>query len=137
MTTEFNWGARSIGNFKDVHPDLVKVANLALELSEIDITITDGSRTMEQQRYNVAIGASQTLKSNHIIQSDGYAYAIDFVPYYDGSAQPKAPWEMYVKIANAFKAAAKQLNIEIVWGGDWHGFVDGCHIELNRKFYTV
>lgn len=133
----FKWSKRSLDNFKNVHPDLVAVANLALTLSEIDITITDGARTLVEQKHNVAIGASQTLKSNHIIQADGYAYAIDFVPYYNGSAQPKAPWTVYEKIANAFKAAARQLKIEIVWGGDWHGFVDGCHIELNRKFYNV
>lgn len=131
----FKWSKRSLDNLKNVHPDLVAVANLAITLTNIDMTITDGARTLEEQKHNVAIGVSQTLKSNHLIQDDGYAYAIDFSPYYNGSVQPKAPWSRYKDIADAFKKAAKQLGVRIIWGGDWTSFVDGCHIELDRKYY--
>src|SRR5689334_15544555 len=126
---EYKWSERSLRELKDVHPLLRKVCDLALQLSMIDMTITDGGRTIEEQRQYVASGASQTLNSNHLIQKDGYAYAVDFVPYYNGSAQPKAPWSRYKDIADCFKKAAKQLGIFIVWGGDWTSFVDGCHIE--------
>jgi peptidoglycan L-alanyl-D-glutamate endopeptidase CwlK len=33
------------------------------------------------------------------------------------------------------KAAAKELGVSIVWGGDWRTFKDGPHFELDRKFY--
>ena len=35
----------------------------------------------------------------------------------------------------AFKQAAKELKVPIVWGGDWRTFKDGPHIELDRKAY--
>jgi peptidoglycan L-alanyl-D-glutamate endopeptidase CwlK len=39
------------------------------------------------------------------------------------------------KIADAFKAAGKELKIPIVWGGDWKSFVDMPHVELDRRVY--
>lgn len=33
------------------------------------------------------------------------------------------------------KAAAKELGVLIVWGGDWTSFRDGPHFELDRKAY--
>lgn len=123
------WSKRSLGNLEGIHPDLRKVCDLALQLSKYDFTITDGLRTLEEQKHYVAIGASQTMKSNHLT-----GHAIDFVPYYDNSAQPNAPWDIYKAVADAFKEAALQLGVSIVWGGDWKGFVDGCHIELNKVY---
>jgi peptidoglycan L-alanyl-D-glutamate endopeptidase CwlK len=33
------------------------------------------------------------------------------------------------------KQAATDLNVPIVWGGDWKSFRDGPHFELNRSKY--
>jgi peptidoglycan L-alanyl-D-glutamate endopeptidase CwlK len=33
------------------------------------------------------------------------------------------------------KQAAKELNVAIIWGGDWRRFKDGPHFELDRKKY--
>jgi peptidoglycan L-alanyl-D-glutamate endopeptidase CwlK len=38
-------------------------------------------------------------------------------------------------VADAFKKAAQELKVPIVWGGDWRTFKDGPHIELDRKSY--
>jgi peptidoglycan L-alanyl-D-glutamate endopeptidase CwlK len=38
-------------------------------------------------------------------------------------------------VADAFKRAANELGVPIVWGGDWPKFRDGPHIELNRAKY--
>ena len=40
-----------------------------------------------------------------------------------------------VKFGDAMKAAAKELDIKIVWGGDWKKFPDGPHFQLDWKAY--
>ena len=42
---------------------------------------------------------------------------------------------LYERIAAAMKLAAKDLNVMIVWGGDWRTLKDGPHFELDRKAY--
>jgi peptidoglycan L-alanyl-D-glutamate endopeptidase CwlK len=44
-------------------------------------------------------------------------------------------WPLYHPMADAMKKAANELNVKIVWGGDWRNFKDGPHFELDRKFY--
>lgn len=127
----FVWSKRSLANLEGIHPDLRRVCDLALKLSEHDFVIVDGLRTIEEQKHFIKIGASKTMNSNHLT-----GHAIDFAPWYDGGAQPKAPFELYKKIADAFKAAALELGISIIWGGDWKRFVDGPHIELDRRVFA-
>lgn len=124
----FKWSSRSLRELKGIHPDLRKVTNRALELSPVDFIITDGLRTIEEQREYVRKGASRTLKSRHLT-----GHAVDFVAFVNG----KVTWESkYMKqIAAAFKTAAKELSIPIEWGGDWKSFVDMPHVELDRRTY--
>lgn len=125
--SRFNFSKRSLDNL-DVHPDLKKVAYRALELTPVDFIITDGGRTLAEQRHFVAIGASKTMKSRHL-----NGFALDFVAF----VNKRATYEIkYMRqVADAFKAAGKELNIPIEWGGDWRGFVDTPHIQLNAKVY--
>ncbi len=111
-----------------VHPDLVKVVKKAIELTPIDFRITEGLRTRERQAYLVKKGASRTMRSRHIT-----GHAIDFVALSNGVVSWDFP--LYTRIADAFKKAASELGVPIVWGGDWKSFRDGPHIELNRKHY--
>jgi peptidoglycan L-alanyl-D-glutamate endopeptidase CwlK len=43
-------------------------------------------------------------------------------------------WPLYDKLSGFMKAAAKELNIPIEWGGDWK-FKDGPHFQLPWKEY--
>lgn len=124
----FAFGATSLARLKPVHPDLQKVAHLALAKSPLDFTITEGLRSPERQRQLVAAGASQTMKSRHIT-----GHAIDFAVLVGGKI--RWDWPLYQKVGDAFKAAAKELGIPIVWGGDWKSLRDGPHVELDRKHY--
>jgi peptidoglycan L-alanyl-D-glutamate endopeptidase CwlK len=49
----------------------------------------------------------------------------------------KLTWEFdkYKQVADHIKQVANELNIPIVWGGDWKSFKDGPHFELNKKEY--
>lgn len=120
---------RSVRRLDGVHADLVRVAMRAAELCEVDFIITEGVRTMKRQRELVAAGASKTLKSRHLS-----GHAIDSAPVVGGEVTWK--WPAFPVIADAFKRAAKELGVAIVWGGDWTSFRDGPHIELDRKVYA-
>lgn len=124
----FIFSSRSRKNLTGVHPDLVKVCELAIKRSDIDFMITEGRRTIARQKQLVAAGASKTMNSRHIT-----GHAIDVAALVTGKV--RWDWPLYAKIATAFKDAAASLNVPIVWGGDWKSFKDGPHFELNRKFY--
>lgn len=112
---KFKFSQRSENNFKGVHPDLVAVVKLALSFTTQDFTVTQGVRTLEEQRKLLQEKKTQTLNSKHLPQADGYGHAIDIVPY-------PVNWtlEKFYPIAEAFRKAAKTLNVKIRWGGSWH-----------------
>ena len=124
----FRLSRRSLERMQGVHPDLVKVVMLAIELTEVDFGVTEGLRTIERQREYVARGASKTMNSRHLT-----GHAVDLVAYI--GAEVRWDWPLYYKIADAMKRAANSLDVAIVWGGDWRSFKDGPHFELNRKSY--
>jgi peptidoglycan L-alanyl-D-glutamate endopeptidase CwlK len=124
----FVLGSRSRARLKGVHPDLVRVVELALTYSPHDFTITEGLRTVARQRELKAAGASQTMNSRHIT-----GHAIDFAVLVGGKV--RWDWPLYGQVAEAFLRAAKELKVPIVWGGDWVSLRDGPHIELRRKEY--
>lgn len=125
----FKFSERSLRALKGVHPDLVKVAIRALQISEIDFIVIEGLRTMDRQRHLVKQGASRTLNSRHLTGK-----AIDVVATLSAGTVSWKHADMK-KVSKAFKAAAKELGVAIVWGGDWKGFVDTPHYELDRKVY--
>ena len=129
MGSKFRFSQRSIHNL-DVKDELKRVAFRALELSPYDFIVTDGGRTLAEQREYVKTGKSQTMHSRHL-----GGFALDFVAWVGG----KVTYDhQYMKaIADAFKRAGDELlgvgHIE--WGGDWHSFVDTPHIQLSAKYY--
>lgn len=124
----FKLGKRSIERLQGVHPDLVRVVERAIDLTPVDFTVLEGLRSPERQQTLVASGASQTLNSRHIT-----GHAVDLGAWVDN--QVDWSWPLYTKIANAMKAAANELGVAIVWGGDWRTFKDGPHFELDRRYY--
>lgn len=124
----FVLGSVSKNNLKGVHPDLVKVVERAISLTTVDFRVIEGLRSKQRQVELVNKGASKTLNSRHIT-----GHAVDVAALVGGTI--RWDWPLYDKIAKAFKQAAKELNIPIVWGGDWKTFKDGPHFELDRNVY--
>lgn len=124
----FHLSSESLAKLTGVHPDLVRVVERAIEITEVDFKVGEGLRTLEQQKKNVAKGVSWTLKSRHLT-----GHAVDLLALVGGKVSWS--WAPYYKIASAMKEAAKELNVLIVWGGDWRKTKDGPHFELNRKHY--
>lgn len=113
----FKLSKRSLGRLEGVHPDMVATVKRAIELTKIDFGVTCGLRTVEEQKELVAKGASQTMKSKHLRQGDGYSHAVDVVAYL-GS---RISWEnnLYDDIADAMAEAANEVGCAMKWGAAW------------------
>ena len=124
----FSLGLRSKARLVGVHPDLVAVVERAIKLTSVDFTVVEGLRSVDRQRELVKVGASKTMHSRHI-----HGYAVDLAPYIGGKV--RWDWPPFHDIAAAMKAASKELDIPIEWGGDWKTFKDGPHFQLPHKQY--
>ena len=123
----FKLGVRSRERLQGVHPDLVRVVELAIQLTPVDFTVLEGLRTLERQKALVAAGSSKTLNSRHLT-----GHAVDLGAWVDGRLDWS--WPLYSKIAQAMKQAAQEWGTPIEWGGDWR-FKDGPHWQLSWKEY--
>ena len=149
----YTLGKTSLSKLNGVHPNLVKVIKRAIEKTIQDFSVNEGLRTLERQKRLVAAGASRTLNSQHLKQAD-------LIPWGDfdgnGTKEISWAWENFYPIAEAMRAAAKELNIRVRWGGCWailndttkpttelvadyvaerraagkRAFIDGPHFEL-------
>ena len=126
----FILGSRSQKALIGVHPDLVRVVRRAIQLTEIDFTVTEGVRTLARQRELVAKGASRTLNSRHLT-----GHAVDLAALINGKVE--WAWPLYGRLATAMKRAAGEAGVPIRWGGDWTTFRDGPHFELPRAQYPA
>ena len=105
-----------------VVPELREVIEQAIAIAEdrgMTVQITEGIRTIAQQREYVALGKSKTMNSYHLAGK-----AVDvFV---------NKAWNFadYKEFAGIVKNVAKSLDYEVTWGGDWKTFRDGPHFQI-------
>ncbi|EAG6719520.1 M15 family peptidase [Listeria monocytogenes] len=120
--------SRSLANVNKLADNTKAAARKLLDWSEsngIEVLIYETIRTKEQQAANVASGASQTMRSYHLV-----GQALDFVM----TKSKTVDWGAYRSDkGKKFVAKAKALGFE--WGGDWSGFVDNPHLQFNFKGY--
>lgn len=114
---------------QDVHPDLVAVVRHAHMHCPISFSVLEGCRTLERQKKLKSAGNSMTLNSRHLT-----GHAVDLVPWVNNTI-PWNDWSAFVVVADSMRMAARELNIPIIWGGEWEKFRDGPHFELLEKFY--
>ena len=122
----YKLGTRSLQSLSGVHPDMVAVVKRAIEITGVDFTVIEGIRHINRQRELLKAGKSTTMNSRHIT-----GHAVDMVPW-------PVDWndlERFEVMSEAMKTAAEELDIPIVWGGDWKSFYDAPHFELDRKKY--
>jgi peptidoglycan L-alanyl-D-glutamate endopeptidase CwlK len=116
---------KSLQKLDGIHPDMVAVVKLAITITGQDFSVGEGLRSVSRQKKLVATGKSTTMNSRHIT-----GHAVDLFPY------PLSwDWEYFYPIADAMKAAAKELKIDLEWGGDWKSFPDGPHFQLSWGGY--
>lgn len=124
------WSERSLKNLHGIHPDLRRVMDRALEISEVDFIVIEGLRSVARQKELLAAGATKILKSRHIT-----GHAVDLLPINPRTKKGEFAWPLYHRLAKAVKQAAQDEGVRITWGGDWTKFKDGPHFELNREAY--
>lgn len=122
-------GTASLKRLKSVDPKLQEVCLKAFETMPFDITVLEGIRTSERQAELFKQGASKTMNSKHLT-----GRAIDLAPY-------PVDWkdiDRFVVMSHHVLSAAKQLGVDVRWGGDWNRngewrdekFLDCPHFEL-------
>ena len=116
----FRLSQRSMDRLEGVHPAMTGVVERAIQLTKVDFGVTQGVRTLEEQKANVAAGRSQTMKSKHLLQDDGFSHAVDVVAYVGSDVS----WELnlYDNICDAFKQAAEETGAAVKWGAAWSDF---------------
>ena len=141
----------SIEKMKGVHPKLIELMKKAISNSPYDFKIVQGLRTAEYQNSLYQQGRTKpgkivtkldgyNRKSNHQAKADGYGHAVDIAVcgHYDQNGnyvKYTTDAEMFdnkklVEISRHVKAVAKEMGMEIVWGGDWKTLYDTPHYEL-------
>ncbi len=113
----FKLSGRSLGKLEGVHPDLVETVKEAIKVSLVDFGVIYGVRSLAEQQKLYDAGRSQTMKSRHLVQEDGYSHAVDLMAY-DGS-NPSWDIVMYDDIADAMLMAANKTEAKICWGAAW------------------
>lgn len=134
--------ARTEKNLQGVHPDLVKVVRRAGELAaaaNLAFVVTQGLRTVAEQKKLVASGASRTMNSRHIpsTSKDGeWGHAVDLAAVVGGKV--RWDWPLYARLAELMTNAAADVGVKgLQWGGTCFGdkFKDGPHFQLSWKLY--
>lgn len=141
----------SIEKMKGVHPKLIELMKKAISDSPYDFKIIQGLRTAAYQNELYQQGRTKpgkivtkldgyNKKSNHQAKSDGYGHAVDIAVcgQYDQNGnyvKYTTDAEMFdnkklVEISRHVKAVAKDMGLDIVWGGDWKTLYDTPHYEL-------
>lgn len=141
----------SIEKMKGVHPKLIELMKKAISDSPYDFKVVQGLRTAEYQNSLYQQGRTKpgkivtkldgyNRKSNHQAKSDGYGHAVDIAVcgHYDQNGiyvKYTTDTEMFdnkklVEISRHVKAVAKEMGLDIVWGGDWKTLYDTPHYEL-------
>ena len=127
----YEFSQRSLDNLKNVDERLIRICNELIK--RVDYTVIEGFRTPERQKelydkgFSKIDGISKKGKHNY-----SPSLAIDIIPYkkghnpFDGSKESDI---MFDNLAKEFKQVAKELGINITWGGDWK-FIDKPHFQI-------
>lgn len=143
--SKYKLSERSLNSLKGVNPSLVKIVERAIELTEQDFLVLEGVRSKEQCYINYGKGrtvaqcsakgvptkyaqpslSKVTWLNNPLASKHVTGNAVDLVPY-------PINWNTISKfttISKAMKQAAKELGVDLEWGGDWTK-KDYPHFEL-------
>ena len=120
----------SRSNLKGVHPDLVKIVELAILKTGVDFKVTEGLRSRQRQTELVKAGASQTMNSRHLT-----GHAVDLAAWVGGTV--RWDWPLYYKIAEAMRDASIELNIPLEWGGCWSKPMNAYAAPLSHSKLSI
>jgi hypothetical protein len=134
--------------WETLHPDMQKIATLALELSRVDISLVEGHRPLKRQ---LALFKKRLTKCDGIVNKSKHNHnpskAVDFCAYIPGFRSKAYDRVHLTYIAAMFEAAASvllkrgEITHSIRWGANWDNdgvlvfdqrFLDMPHVELRK-----
>ena len=126
------YSARSRGHLETCHKDLQRLFNEVIKV--YDCSILEGHRSLERQHQLVEARKSKVKLSKHNYRP---SLAVDVAPY-------PIDWQdtdRFVHFGLYVLDVAKEMSVEIRWGGDWDGdgdrtdqtFDDLVHFELRTR----
>ena len=155
----YKYSNHSLKQVGKVHPYLRQILNEVLETD--DFKVLQGGRTEKEQNQLFIAGFSKLRPPNgkHLIQSDGYCYAVDIVPFINGiqlatdpesfnaTKQAQFAWflrrvqdvgESYLDMIKFNGGDKWKLRLGINWDGDGEilsdqKFDDWFHVELIKE----
>ena len=131
----FKLGKASLAHLSECKPEIQEIVRHAITICEVDFSVVDGRRTIDEQREYVATGKSWTMDSRHLPDpADGLSFAVDIYPYYAGGTDHSV--ELYRKIAKAMFKSAILHGVDLEWGGLWSN-PDSPHWQLSREKYRM
>jgi peptidoglycan L-alanyl-D-glutamate endopeptidase CwlK len=106
-------------NREGVHPDLIAVSDLAIQITRIDFGHgpDSGLRTAERQNQLHLAGASPHCDGYEVEGLHQSGLALDFYAFINGHASWKP--EHLAMVGAAFLQAGTILGVELDWGGLW------------------
>lgn len=116
----------SFDKLSTCHPDLQRVVREAIKY--VDFTVLCGHRGEAEQTAAFKAGSSklQWPNSRH---NKRPSEAVDLAPY-------PVDWRdlgRFHFLAGVIAVVARQLGVDIAWGGDWATFKDRPHFELRKR----
>ena len=137
------FGASSEAKIRTCHADIQVVVRTAI-IRGPDFTVIFGARTPVEQADLVSTGFSQKLDSLHVVGEDAgreLSDAIDIAPWPvvwpNRETQTEAEFEEAIKrfhvLGGYVLGVADQLNIALIWGGDW----DRDWIYTDQRFHDL
>ena len=149
----FYYGTASTRNLQTCHRDIQATMNLAIYISDVDMSAVCGKRgeVAQEKAFDDGFSKAHFGESPHnfVVKDDGGCPACDMIPWKDGKGQ----WNdkaLFHRMADFIMEANKQLlgwgivKHELVWGNDWNGngiivendpaenFIDRPHWQLKE-----
>lgn len=140
------FGKQSLDRLATCHPDLQKVMNEAIK--HMDFVVLAGYRTPNEQfelykKGRTFQGGKWVKTGTTVTNLDGKtklsnhnyspSLAIDIAPYKPDIGIDWNDTDSFHKLSDIVLKVAKQLNIDIIWGGSWKSFPDLPHFEIRGK----
>ena len=116
----------SLDKLNTCHPDLIKLMLAVIE--KMDVTILCGHRGEEEQNRCFQNRTSM-LRWPHGKHNKVPSLAVDCAPWPIDWGNVQA----FKRMGEVVKETAKEIGVDIEWGGDWPKFRDLPHIQLKEK----
>ena len=118
---------RNTERLSGVHPTLAAIVRKAFLSLNMSIVIIEGVRTKKEQEDRYALGRTKpgkivtnSLKSLHLVQKDGYGHAVDLAPCNEKGIIDWTDLAKFEAIRLAMFKAAKELGVRnLRSGADW------------------